>query len=234
MATGAGIIYWYAQEKGKKLESASGKNAKVVGKATIGGPFQLLDTRGKPFTDKDLLGKFAVLYFGFTHCPDICPEELEKVAAAVDLAAKKTGAGEGLIPVFISIDPERDTVPLVRDYVVEFHPKMIGLTGSMEAVREAARAYRVYYTKATLGEITGGDESESDDKDGGKKKKGKKKAPPPADDYLLDHSIITYLVDPEGKFVTFYGKNYSEQEMGESMAQHVELWKQNHPEWLVG
>ena len=213
MATGAGILYWYQQEKEKKLEAVSGKNTAVAGQATIGGPFKLIDTKGKVFTEQDLLGAFTVLYFGFTHCPDICPEELEKLAAAVDIAAEKTGAGSGIVPVFITVDPERDGTKQVKEYVKEFHPRMIGLTGSPDAVRDAAKQYRVYYTKATLGEITGN------------------KEPGPKDDYLIDHSIITYLLDPEGKFVTFYGKNYTDKEMGASLAKHVEAWMKSHSGW---
>lgn len=216
MATGAGLVYWYENEKQKKLSSISGKDTAVVGKATIGGPFKLIDTNNKPFTEQDLLGKFTALYFGFTHCPDICPEELEKVASAVTLASKQTGIADGIVPVFITVDPERDVPDLVGQYVKEFHPKMIGLTGGVEAVKDAAKQYRVYYTKASLGEITDGENS---------------KEPGPGDDYLIDHSIITYLLDPEGNFVTFYGKNYTDKEMAESLVKQVDAWKKNHPDW---
>jgi protein SCO1/2 len=91
VGTGAGLLWWYNHEKDQKLEDISreGKSSVVVGQAVIGGPFDLLDTSGKRFTDKDLLGEFALLYFGFTWCPDVCPEEMEKIAAAVD----QTGGG---------------------------------------------------------------------------------------------------------------------------------------------
>ena len=108
-----------------------------------------------------------------------------------------------MVPVFISIDPERDSVQQVGEYVREFHPRMVGLTGSQDKVKEAAKAYRVYYTKT---------------------------ADSP-DDYLVDHSIITYLVDPTGAFVTFYGKNYSAEEMARSVAGHVQAWRQRHPDY---
>lgn len=218
MATGAGLVYWYENEKQKKLSSISGKDTAVVGKATIGGPFKLIDTNKKPFTEQDLLGKFTALYFGFTHCPDICPEELEKVASAVNLAEKQTGIADGIVPVFITVDPERDSPALIAQYVKEFHPKMVGLTGSVEAVKDAAKQYRVYYTKASLGEITDSENS---------------KEPGAEDDYLIDHSIITYLLDPEGNFVTFYGKNYTDTEMAESWAKQVDTWKRSHPDWLA-
>jgi protein SCO1/2 len=216
MATGAGLVYWYENEKQKKLSSISGTDTAVVGKATIGGPFKLVDSNKKPFTEQNLLGKFTALYFGFTHCPDICPEELEKVASAIKLATKQTGIEDGIVPVFITVDPERDGPVLVGQYVKEFHPKMIGLTGSVEAVKDAAKQYRVYYTKASLGEITGAEGKE----------------PGPEDDYLIDHSIITYLLDPEGSFVTFYGKNYTDKEMADSLVKQVNAWKKGHPDWL--
>lgn len=210
MATGAGILWWYQQEKSRKLQAISGK-AVVVGQAAIGGPFSLIDSKGKPFTDEELKGKFSLLYFGFTHCPDICPEELEKLADALNIVDKTNKMGRtGIIPVFISVDPERDGPEQVGAYVSEFHPRMIGLTGTPEAVKSAAKAYRVYYTKASLGD-DGSD-----------------------DDYLIDHSIITYLLDPEGKFVTFYGRNYTSEEIAANISKHLEGWTAHHPEWQRG
>lgn len=218
MATGAGVLYWYQQEKAKKLEAISSKSV-VVGQAAIGGPFSLIDHKGKPFTEKDLLGSFSMMYFGFTHCPDICPEELEKVAEAVDIAIQNTGIdSKGLVPVFITVDPERDGPRQVGEYAKEFHPRMIALTGSPEAVKEAAKAYRVYYTKAGLAELSGSSKSNR------KKQKD--------DDYLIDHSIITYLIDPDGKFVTFYGKNYTVDEMAQSLVGHLTSWKKKNPDWM--
>lgn len=108
------------------------KTTAVVGAAAIGGPFQLVDHRGKSFSDRDLLGGWSLLYFGFTHCPDICPEELEKIVDAKKIAEKATG--KKLAMVFISVDPERDTVAQVAQYVKEFDPEMIGLTGTLEQV----------------------------------------------------------------------------------------------------
>ena len=206
MLTGAGIFYWYSQQKEKKL-SALPKQAVVAGKAAMGGPFELIDGGGKVFTEKDLLGRFSLLYFGFTHCPDVCPDELEKIAEAVDMVAKKHSKGEFPVPVFITLDPERDGVKQVGAYVKEFHPAMIGLTGSPEAVKAAAKAYRVYYSRAGVGEISGNETSDDDD-------------------YLIDHSIISYLVDPKGEFVTFYGKNYSAEEMAASMSDIMSRWQE--------
>lgn len=130
-----------AQNKAQqKVEGMMQKSQEVVGKAAVGGPFSLTDQNGKPFTEQNLLGKFSVLYFGFTHCPDICPDELEKLAEALDMIEKKIGYQ--VQPVFISVDPKRDTPKAVKAYVKEFHPRLIGLTGSEEAVKACSKAYR--------------------------------------------------------------------------------------------
>lgn len=153
------------------------KEGPSAGKAAIGGPFNLVNHDGKRVTEKDFKGKWTLVYFGFTHCPDICPDELLKLAAAIDKIKEK--AGIDIVPVFISVDPERDTIEQVREYVKEFHPKLVGLTGTPDEIKKVARAYRVYYMKTA--------EEDSD--------------------YLVDHSIVMYLMDPNMEFVKFFGKN---------------------------
>ncbi|GLT55708.1 hypothetical protein SLA2020_288040 [Shorea laevis] len=182
LVTGAGILYYFDREKKRHIEeiktaSQAVKEGPSVGKAAIGGPFGLINHDGKPVTEKDFLGKWNLIYFGFTHCPDICPDELLKLSAAVDKIKEK--AGIEIVPIFISVDPERDTVEQVREYVQEFHPKLIGLTGNPDEIKKVARAYRVYYMKTA--------EEDSD--------------------YLVDHSIVMYLMGPDMEFVKFFGKN---------------------------
>lgn len=189
--TAAGLVYLYQHLRDTKLKEAT--KTLSVGKAAIGGPFQLVDEDGHTFTDKDLLGQFALIYFGFTYCPDICPDELEKMAQAVNALEK---ANKAIQPVFISIDPERDNTKQVKKYVKEFHPNLLGLTGSVEQVKSAAKAYRVYFTK-------------TDD----------------TQDYLVDHSIIMYLIDPKGKFVSFYGKNYTAEQLATAVGNQIDNWK---------
>ncbi|KAK9837082.1 hypothetical protein WJX81_001284 [Elliptochloris bilobata] len=196
LATGAGVTWYYLHLKEKRLSKMRDK-VETVGVAAIGGPFDLVDGQGKRFTDRDLRGRFSLLYFGFTHCPDICPDELEKLAKALDRIEKEHGYQ--VQPVFISIDPERDDPPRVAKYVQQFHPRLIGLTGPLDQVKAAARAYRVYYTKT------------SDD----------------TKDYLVDHSIIMYLVDPNGDFATFFGKNVAEPELAAGIWDRVHAWKGN-------
>ena len=145
------------------------------GTALVGGPFTLTDQNGKRVTDQDFRGKYMLIFFGFTYCPDVCPSELQVMSAALDELGP---VGEKIQPVFITIDPARDTPEAMKLYVSNFHPRMVGLTGSDQDIAAVAKAYRVYYAKA----------------------KGAENAP----DYLMDHSTILYLMGPDGKFVKHF------------------------------
>lgn len=198
--TGGGLIFYYDREKkrhieGLKAATSSVKQGPSVGTAAIGGPFKLVKHDGKSVTEKDFLGKWTLIYFGFTHCPDICPDELQKMAAAIDKIKKTSGLE--IVPIFISVDPERDSVEQVHDYVKEFHPDLIGLTGAPNEVRQVARAYRVYYMKT---------EEEGSD-------------------YLVDHSIVMYLMDPNMDFVKFYGKNYDVDSLADGIVKEIKQYK---------
>src|SRR6185312_12588134 len=114
----------------------------TTGKALIGGPFTLVGKDGKPVTDQDFRGKYMLVFFGFTHCPDICPAELQMVAEALDRLGDKANE---VIPIFISVDPERDTPEVLAAYVKSFGPKFVGLTGSPDQIAAATKAYRVSY-----------------------------------------------------------------------------------------
>lgn len=200
IATGACLVFYYDREKKRHIEGINTSSNAVkpgpsVGKAAIGGPFNLVNHEGKNVTEKDFLKKWTIIYFGFTHCPEICPDELQKLAAAIDKI--KENAGIDVVPVFISVDPERDTVEQVREYVAEFHPKLIGLTGSPDEIRKVARAYRVYYMK-TLEEDS---------------------------DYLVDHSIIMYLMSPRMDFVKYFGKNYNVDELVDGVIKEIKQYK---------
>jgi cytochrome oxidase Cu insertion factor (SCO1/SenC/PrrC family) len=152
-----------------------GWDAMKGGQPAIGGPFTLVDQNGRTVTNDTLKGKPTLIYFGYTFCPDVCPTSLLLMETAIEKlgpdAAKKVNL------VFITIDPERDTPKLLKDYVENFGPTFIGLTGTPQQIADAARAYRVYYQK-----VPG--------KDGGP--------------YLMDHSSIVYLLDRNGRFVTHF------------------------------
>ncbi len=140
--------------------------------ATIGGPFTLTDGAGKLVTDQSFRGKFMLVYFGYTFCPDVCPTTLNDVAQAVD---KLGPVANRLQPLFITVDPARDTPDVIRQYAAAFSPKLDGLTGTNEQIATVAKEYRVYYKKHVTG-------------------------PSPAD-YTMDHSSILYVMDPGGHFV---------------------------------
>jgi protein SCO1/2 len=143
----------------------------ITAAADIGGPFSLTDHTGKAVTDRDFRGRYMLIYFGYTFCPDVCPTELQTMAQAMQILG---AAGENVVPVFITVDPARDTVAAVKDYVAAFHPRMVGLTGSAEQVAAAAKEYKVYSRKAPG-------------------------TPVEAKDYLVDHTSLLYLVGPEGE-----------------------------------
>ena len=116
---------------------------------TYGGPFELVNQDGEAVTDKDFLGRYVLLTFGYTHCPDVCPTGLYTMATSV----KRLGEdADRVVPAFVSVDPKRDTPERLREYVKHFHPRMVGLTGDKQAVFNAAKAYRVFYFS---GEIDG-------------------------------------------------------------------------------
>ena len=132
---------------GYAFTRSDGGSSSVTGKALVGGPFELVNQNGETVTNQDFLGQNLLIYFGFTFCPDICPTELAKMTAAIDMLPE----GANVTPIFITIDPERDGVEEVKTYVEAFHPNMVGLTGTPDQIDTAAKAYRVYYAKNESG-----------------------------------------------------------------------------------
>lgn len=168
-----------------------GGNARVgqqttSGEPAIGGPFTLTDHDGRRVTAADFRGRYMLVFFGYTFCPDVCPTTLTEISTAMDLLGEQA---ERVQPLFVSVDPARDTVAALKDYMSNFDPRILGLTGSAEEVKQAAKAYRVYYSKVVP-------------KDGD------------PEDYLMDHSSVIYLMGPDGKFVT----HFSYQTPGEKIA----------------
>ena len=171
---------------------------KGMGKPLIGGPFHLKTQDGKDFTDEDLKGKYSLVYFGFTHCPDICPEELDKMAGMIDRVKEKHGEA-AMQSLFISCDPARDTPEVIRRYLADFHEDIVGMTGTWQEVKDVCKVYRVYFS-----------------------------TPPdvqPGQDYLVDHSIYFYLMDPDGDFVEAIGRNFTTEAAAKVINDHVSDWK---------
>lgn len=170
LAASAGIAWWQIKNTASTVQGGT-KSA-----VSIGGPFAMTDNRGKSVSEADYRGKYLLIYFGYTYCPDVCPTELGVMARALDLLGPPA---DKVQPLFVSVDPERDTPAHLNDYVGLFHPRLVGLTGTAEQVRDIARVYRVYYAKAP-------------------QKDGK------PDEYLMDHSSFIYLMGPDGGFIGVY------------------------------
>jgi protein SCO1/2 len=181
---GAGILIFNTDMQGNRVVTS--------GKALVGGPFTLTGKDGKTVTDRDFRGRYMLVFFGFTHCPDICPAELQVMAAALDGLGKDA---DKVVPIFISLDPERDTPDVVTAYVENFGPNFVGLTGSSEAVAEAAKAYRVTYQKFQ-------DESMGDN-------------------YSIDHSALAYLMSPDGEFITHIPYGTPADKMTETLRRYL-------------
>lgn len=177
---------WYLSE------NRNTQDAGAQGEVLIGGPFRLVDESGKTVTDEDFRGKFMLVYFGYTYCPDVCPTELQNMTAAMaDLGSKASQ----VVPVFITVDPERDTVQVMSDYVKHFMPGLVGLTGTPEQVASVAKTYRVFFQKVTDEGATGG--------------------------YSMDHSSIVYLMGPDGRFVEHFGPGTTPQQMAEGIRKYL-------------
>lgn len=166
---------------------------RISGEANIGGPFTLVDHNGETVTEADFRGKAMLIYFGYTYCPDVCPFSLQAMAAAMDQLSAEERAQ--IQPVLITVDPERDTVEQLAQYVQSpaFPDGLVGLTGTEDQIAEVASAYRVVYRRAGEG-----------------------------DDYLMDHSSILYLMDAEGEFVDVFTHGTAPRAMAERLQDFLE------------
>lgn len=187
-----GGIWFVTRPAGGDDPFAACRSTQVAGGASqIGGPFTLVNSDGETVTDKDVITKPSLVYFGYTFCPDVCPLDTVRNAEAVDLLQER---GHEVTPVFISIDPERDTPEVVGEFAANLHERMVGLTGSPEQVKAASQAYRTYYNK----------------QDGD------------PDYYLVDHSTFTYLVLPEAGFVDFFRRDLTPEQVADRTACFLE------------
>ena len=165
LVSGIGMVFW--------VQNPLADAGAPTGGVAIGGGFELVDGGGRAVTDRDYRGKYLLVYFGYTFCPDVCPTTLSDVAAALDKLGTRA---ERLQPLFITVDPRRDTPDVIRQYVAAFTPRLVGLTGTADQIKAVTREYRVYYAEHRTG--------------------------PGPNDYVMDHSSILYLMDPNGRFVS--------------------------------
>uniref|UniRef100_F7GLL9 Protein SCO2 homolog, mitochondrial n=1 Tax=Macaca mulatta TaxID=9544 RepID=F7GLL9_MACMU len=195
---GAGLGGAWLALRAEKERLQQQKRIEALRQAAVGqGDFHLLDHKGQGRCKADFRGQWVLMYFGFTHCPDICPDELEKLVQVV----RKLEAEPGLPPVqpvFITVDPERDDVEAMARYVQDFHPRLLGLTGSTEQIAQATHSYRVYYSAGPK------DEDQ---------------------DYIVDHSITIYLLNPDGLFTDYYGRSKSAEQISDSVRRHMATFR---------
>jgi protein SCO1 len=190
LAAVAGMIggtYLYILYAGSNDPFADCRESAIAGAGDIGGPFTLVDTTGATVTDKEVITQPSLVYFGYTFCPDVCPFDAARNAEAVDILEER---GFGVTPVFITIDPARDTPEVLGEFVANIHPDMIGLTGSDEQIKAASMAYRTIYQKRETGD----------------------------EFYLMDHSVYTYLVLPGAGFVDFFSREATAEEIADRVA----------------
>lgn len=172
---------------GSSVEDQYAQCAKGAIGGDIGGPFELVSETGQTVTEVDVITRPTLIYFGYTFCPDVCPLDAARNAEAVELLGEQ---GVAATPVFITVDPERDTPDVLAEFTDVMHPEMIGLTGSPAQIKAASQAYRTFY----------------------------KRQPGQPEDYLVDHSTLTYLVLPEVGFVDFFRRDALPEQVAETVA----------------
>ena len=186
----AGGLLWHQSE----MVPGLGKNV-ITGRADVGGPFRLIDHTGKTVTEADFRGRYMLIYFGYSFCPDVCPTTLAVMAQALEKLGSKS---QRIVPILVTIDPERDTPQVLADYMKAFGPTFVGLTGSVEAIKDAEKKFRVYAVKKPLDPSKGS---------GG--------------NYGVDHSSVLYLMGPDGKLVNFYDEGVSPDDLAKDLRQRT-------------
>lgn len=190
VVAGAGILAMVLLSSGGEDDALASCGATAVA-GDLGGPFTLVNGDGETVSDAQVITEPTLIYFGYTYCPDVCPLDVDRNAAAIEILEQN---GKSVTPVFITIDPARDTPEVVRDFAEAMHPRMIGLTGTSEQVAQASKAYRTYY-----------------------------KAHPPVDgEYLVDHSTFSYLVTPEQGFVEFFRRELTPEQLADKIGCFVD------------
>ncbi len=189
----AWAVLWLAPEQGQRvwgaMRAAGGGAAGLAlpGGVSVGGPFALTDTAGRAVTERTYSGRFMLVYFGYTFCPDVCPTELQAIAGALDLLGADAGK---VVPLFVTIDPARDTVTALAEYVKLFDDRIVGLTGSEAQIADIARGYRVYRAKVNARDSS---------------------------DYLMDHSSFVYLMGPDGSLRALFRQGMAPKELADAI-----------------
>ena len=206
----------------------------------IGGAFELTDTQGRTVTAQDLRGGYSLVFFGYTHCPDVCPMTLQNISQALDVVADNHPDKAGRVtPVFITVDPARDDVSRMRDYVANFHPRLIGLTGDKAAIRQAAEAYHVSYQKVDPQEVAAAQQQDGGAVSGGAVSGGGSEDTQMSDHagtdhgdmdhgdmdhgaYLMQHQSYVFLMGPDGRHIDHVAHSAGAPRIAEMIRQHVD------------
>jgi protein SCO1/2 len=189
----AQLVIRYLDEPGAPpTEADKERTAREVAQEVVTGEFSLIDHRGTTVTDEEFRGTWPLIFFGYTYCPDVCPTTLAVVGLVMDLLGEDAAKVQ---PLFITVDPARDTPEIMADYVAAFHPRIIGLTGSATQIAAAAQSHRAYYAKVLMFE---GDKLIEDE-------------------YAMDHSAYLYLMDPEGVYATVFAST----DMADDIAEKI-------------
>ncbi|KAJ7956839.1 Protein SCO1, mitochondrial-like protein [Quillaja saponaria] len=183
----AAVVHYNDERRSVPKGQGKGSDGNIANGPIIGGPFTLIDTNNQTITEKNLLGNWILLYFGYTSSPDIGPEQVQMMAKTIDILESKQNVK--IQPVFVTIDPQRDTPSQLRAYLKEFDPRILGLTGPVTAIRRMAQEYRVYFKKV--------------EEEGG--------------DYLVDSSHKMYLLNPNMEVVRCFGVEYNAEELSEEI-----------------
>eukprot|EP00758_Cryptobia_borreli_P003194 Tbor_TRINITY_DN3597_c0_g1::TRINITY_DN3597_c0_g1_i1::g.2969::m.2969/K07152/SCO1_2; protein SCO1/2 len=199
---------YYASKYARKRYFGDSDSVKVAvetrGKPSLGGPFTLVNCDGELVSQAHYLGKWTFFYFGFVHCPEICPIELNRMTHVMN-AVKEKKPNVDIKPLFVSCDPKRDSLAAIKEYLSIFHKDFVGLVGTPNQVNDACKSYRIYYSLPdSLAQESG--------------------------DYLIDHSIAIFLFDPQGRFVDFFGNRYTEDEITEKVLGYINKYETD-PTW---
>jgi protein SCO1/2 len=171
------------------------QNSGGSGKALVGGPFQMTDQNGQAVTEASYAGRYMMVFFGYTFCPDVCPQGLQVIGDALDIYAEKGGDADKIVPLFVTVDPERDTPEIMKDYLSNFRPGIQGLSGSIEQTTAIGKAYRVYYAKV--------------------------KDPDSSADYLMDHTSLIYFMGPDGGYAGHFSHTSTSEQIAEKLAKQI-------------
>ena len=191
LLSAAAIGLWITGSLPDVAQQKSDSSSVLAGVPQIGGSFSLVNHNGKSVTEKDFKGKFLLIFFGFTNCPDVCPTEMQTFSVAMEELGDDANE---VVPIFVTVDPARDTPEVMGEYVAAFHPSIIGLTGSEEAISDIKKKYRVYSQK-----------QDNDD----------------PDYYLVDHTSFTYLMGRDGDLITVFSYGVPPEEIASKIREQL-------------